>query len=362
MVSLYSANTGPISWHEVQKGIVLVASSTVLKVPQKTTPPIAPTTSRASSEYFELGCLRTAHRRRSAPNIAPPSLFAAVRPFSGLIGGALHRLIGRASSGHRDRIHSARFLISAASVDFTAGCSSSTPPTLTFGLVVICAVTFCSPSGLPLYLADTSLNDGPSLALSTAWHFRQSLLRASACALASSAPQAGAAAASAKASGTNTVCGRTDLLMKGLVNRLQRAHLRQGAAGCTGGVGAPPLGFTPSSHGDRKARRMQCKGRANHCSPACNCAQGRMLTRSVEQRHWTKVPCARGAEAHRPASHARRAPTSARCRTARDSSRSRPTARSACRRTRSGRPGGRSLRRAASPPPPGWRRHGTPSG
>src|SRR6187549_1588212 len=72
MVSLYSEYTWPISWQEVQNFMVLVASSTVWKPPQKITPPMAPTTSKPSSEYFELGRLSTSHSRRTALLIGPP--------------------------------------------------------------------------------------------------------------------------------------------------------------------------------------------------------------------------------------------------------------------------------------------------
>src|SRR5262245_46628581 len=74
MVSWYSAYTGPISWHDVQNGIVLVASSTVLKPPHKMTPPRPPTTSSDSSEYFALGRLSVAHSRRNPSIIATPRI------------------------------------------------------------------------------------------------------------------------------------------------------------------------------------------------------------------------------------------------------------------------------------------------
>jgi len=65
MVSLYSAYTVLISWQEVQKGTVLVASSAVWKPPQNRMPPMAPATSRASSEKRVLGRLSTAQARLS---------------------------------------------------------------------------------------------------------------------------------------------------------------------------------------------------------------------------------------------------------------------------------------------------------
>jgi hypothetical protein len=56
-----------ISWHEVQNGIVLVASIAVLKPPQATTPPMPPTTSSVSAEYFRLGLRRVCQILASHP-------------------------------------------------------------------------------------------------------------------------------------------------------------------------------------------------------------------------------------------------------------------------------------------------------
>src|SRR6187399_1350650 len=50
-----------------QNSMVPVAATAVLKPIQKTMPPMKPTTSRPSSEYFALGRLRVFHRRRNAP-------------------------------------------------------------------------------------------------------------------------------------------------------------------------------------------------------------------------------------------------------------------------------------------------------
>jgi hypothetical protein len=51
----------------MQNSSLLVASIAVLKPPQKTTPKTNATDAMASSEYFELGFFKTAHRRAIGP-------------------------------------------------------------------------------------------------------------------------------------------------------------------------------------------------------------------------------------------------------------------------------------------------------
>src|SRR6478672_10652311 len=54
----------------------------------------------------------------------------------------------------------------------------------------MCVTSFCSASGLPLYLAATLLYEGPSFCLSTEWQLRQPFFFTRASAAASSAASA----------------------------------------------------------------------------------------------------------------------------------------------------------------------------
>src|SRR5687768_12515264 len=83
-------------------------------------------------------------------------------------------------------MYATTFLTSASFLVLSASCSSSLPSTLIFGLVVRCLTSVACASGLPLYLAAVSLNEGPSFLALTEWHFMQPLFFVSASAAATS--------------------------------------------------------------------------------------------------------------------------------------------------------------------------------
>src|SRR5262245_59769442 len=159
IVSLNSAYTlSRISWHPVQNASVFVQASPAAP-PASSTPPIASAIS-------------------VTPAVSVTREHVAQRSLS-----ARHHLRIKARP-QRVRMYWMAFLSSASFPAFSAACVSSAPPILIFGFVVRCATSFCSASALPLYLAATSLNDGPAFFAETEWHPVQPLFLISASAAA----------------------------------------------------------------------------------------------------------------------------------------------------------------------------------